>query len=169
MNEPESHKVLCISYAYTESTIASINSIGLDYYLMKHWDPPERILYLALDDLLSDWQATVPLPYEGIRIAGTLWSPTCHRVQEFLACNWIPYQWLDIEKDADAAALAAAASPKRHRLPVVLFHLLTTQCLSSAGKVMCCRHSPYGAQQGSISSCRLLVRLLCPLPSASIT
>ena len=118
---PESRKVLLTAYADTEAAIASINSIGLDYYLMKPWDPPEQTLYPALDDLLSDWQATVPLPYDGIRIAGTLWSPTCHRAKDFLARNRIPYQWLDIEKDAEAAALAAAASPKRHRLPVVFF------------------------------------------------
>jgi thioredoxin reductase (NADPH) len=118
---PETRKVLLTAYADTEAAIDSINSIGLDYYLMKPWDPPEQTLYPALDDLLSDWQATVPLPYDGIRIAGTLWSPSCHRAKDFLARNRIPYQWLDIEKDAEAADLAAAASPKRHRLPVVFF------------------------------------------------
>jgi len=118
---PESRKVLLTAYADTEAAIASINSIGLDYYLMKPWDPPEQTLYPALDDLLSDWQATVPLPYDGIRIAGTLWSPSCHRAKDFLARNRIPYQWLDIEKDTEAAELAAAASPRRHRLPVVFF------------------------------------------------
>ncbi len=118
---PEARKVLLTAYADTEAAIDSINSIGLDFYLMKPWDPPEQVLYPALDDLLSDWQATVPLPYEGIRVAGTLWSPSCHRAKDFLARNRIPYQWLDIEKDAEAAELAAAASPKRHRLPVVFF------------------------------------------------
>ena len=63
---------------------------------MKPWDPPEQTLYPVLDDLLSDWQATVLLPYDGIRVAGTLWSPSSHRVKGFLARNRIPYQWLDI-------------------------------------------------------------------------
>jgi thioredoxin reductase (NADPH) len=118
---PDSRKVLLTAYADTQAAIDSINSIGLDYYLMKPWDPPEQSLYPALDDLLSDWQATVPLPYDGIRVTGTLWSPSCHRVKDFLARNRIPYQWLDIEKNSEAAELAAAASPKRHRLPVVFF------------------------------------------------
>ena len=118
---PQARKVLLTAYADTEAAIDSINSIGLDFYLMKPWDPPEQALYPALDDLLSDWQATVPLPYEGIRVAGTLWSPSCHRTKDFLARNRIPYQWLDIEKDAQAAELAVAASPERHRLPVVFF------------------------------------------------
>jgi thioredoxin reductase (NADPH) len=88
---------------------------------MKPWDPPEQTLFPVLDDLLSDWLATVPMPYEGIRVAGTLWSPTCHRVKDFLARNRIPYQWLDIEKDAGAKDLVEAANPEQHRLPVVFF------------------------------------------------
>ena len=52
---PESKRVLLTAYADTDAAIASINAIGLDYYLMKPWDPPEERLYPVLDDLLSDW------------------------------------------------------------------------------------------------------------------
>src|SRR6185503_4960636 len=61
---PEARKVLLTAYADTEAAIASINTIGLDYYLMKPWDPPEQNLYPILDDLLDDWTATVSLPYD---------------------------------------------------------------------------------------------------------
>jgi thioredoxin reductase (NADPH) len=96
---PDARKVLLTAYADTEAAIASINKVGLDYYLMKPWDPPEENLYPILDDLLGDWWATTPMPFEGIRVAGTLWSPTSHIAKDFLARNRIPYQWLDIEKD----------------------------------------------------------------------
>jgi len=118
---PETRKVLLTAYADTEAAIESINTIGLDHYLMKPWDPPEQTLYPVLDDLLGDWQATVPLPYDGIRVAGTLWSPSCHRVKDFLARNRIPYQWLDIEKDGEAKALVEGLNLEGHRLPVVFF------------------------------------------------
>ncbi len=118
---PQARKVLLTAYADTEAAIASINAIGLDYYLMKPWDPPERTLYPVLDDLLGDWQATVPLPYDGIRVAGTLWSPSCHRVKDFLARNGIPYQWLDVEKDAEVKELVEASHSDRARLPAVFF------------------------------------------------
>ncbi len=62
---PDARKVLLTAYADTEAAIASINKVGLDYYLMKPWDPPEENLYPVLDDLLSDWWASTPLPYEG--------------------------------------------------------------------------------------------------------
>jgi thioredoxin reductase (NADPH) len=102
---PMTRKVLLTAYADTEAAIASINSIGLDYYMMKPWDPPEHHMYPVLDDLLADWKATVPVPYDGIRVAGTLWSASSHHVKDFLARNRIPYRWLDIEKDPEAREL----------------------------------------------------------------
>jgi thioredoxin reductase (NADPH) len=118
---PESKRVLLTAYADTDAAIASINAIDLDYYLMKPWDPPEERLYPVLDDLLSDWLASVPVPYDGIRVAGTLWSATSHNVKEFLARSQIPYKWLDIEKDAGARELVETTSEGRPRLPVLFF------------------------------------------------
>ncbi|HEX9012829.1 MAG TPA: response regulator, partial [Anaerolineaceae bacterium] len=86
---PDARKVLLTAYADTQAAITSINQIGLDFYLMKPWDPPEEHLFPVLDDLLSDWKANVVLPYEGIRVAGTHWSPTSHTVKDFLSRNQI--------------------------------------------------------------------------------
>lgn len=118
---PEARSVLLTAYADTNAAIASINEIGLDYYLMKPWDPPEQHLYPILDDLLGDWWATVPVPYEGIRVAGTLWSARSHDTKDFLARNRIPYLWLDIEKDAEAWALVESVANEQNLLPVVFF------------------------------------------------
>jgi thioredoxin reductase (NADPH) len=118
---PEARKVLLTAYADTEAAIASINTIGLDYYLMKPWDPPEQNLYPILDDLLEDWTSTVSLPYDGIRVAGTLWSAASHNVKDFLARNRIPYQWLDIENNVEAKTLVTTMNQEDHRLPVVFF------------------------------------------------
>jgi thioredoxin reductase (NADPH) len=118
---PQSKRVLLTAYADTDAAIASINAIGLDYYLMKPWDPPEDRLYPALDELLSDWLASVPVPYDGLRVAGTLWSASSHKVKEFLARSQIAYKWLDIERDAEARALVETAPGGRPRLPVLFF------------------------------------------------
>ena len=116
---PAARKVLLTAYADTEAAIASINTIGLDHYLMKPWDPPEQNLYPVLDDLLEDWWATVPVPYDGIRVAGTLWSPSSHRAKDFISRNRIPYQWLDIEVDSEAKALVDEVHKEQRGLPVV--------------------------------------------------
>ncbi|MCB2206011.1 FAD-dependent oxidoreductase [bacterium] len=118
---PEAKKVLLTAYADTEAAIVAINAIGLDHYLMKPWSPPEQSLFPVLDDLLDDWRATAQIPYEGIRVAGTLWSSSSHVVKDFLARSQIPYQWLDIELNAEARALVEATNPADHRLPLVFF------------------------------------------------
>ncbi|MDN4481925.1 FAD-dependent oxidoreductase [Demequina lignilytica] len=118
---PEAKRVLLTAYADTNAAIASINEVALDYYLMKPWDPPEEQLYPVLDDLLDAWSAHVPVPYDGIRVAGTLWSPRSHLVKEFLARGQIPYQWLDIEKDDEARTLVEASTEGRSVLPVLFF------------------------------------------------
>jgi thioredoxin reductase (NADPH) len=102
---PEAKKVLLTAYADTEAAINSINRVGLDYYLMKPWDPPEERLYPVLDELLSEWKAGARLPYEGIRLAGTLWSSASHSIRDFLTRHLIPYQWLDVDSDARARTL----------------------------------------------------------------
>jgi thioredoxin reductase (NADPH) len=136
---PQARKVLLTAYADTQAAIDSINKIGLDYYLLKPWYPPEENLYPVLDDLLSDWQATVPIPYDGIRVAGTLWSPSSHRVKDFLSRNQVPYRWLDIEKDEETAVLVQATVPAGASLPVLFFsdgsYLVDPDNLTLATKV----------------------------------
>lgn len=118
---PEAKKVLLTAYADTEVAISSINRLQLDYYLMKPWDPPEENLYPVLSELLDDWRAGVRLPFEGIRVAGALWSPRSHDVKDFLARHQIAYQWLDIDKDSSARATVEVHGQGELRLPVVTF------------------------------------------------
>ncbi|MFU8771249.1 MAG: FAD-dependent oxidoreductase [Anaerolineales bacterium] len=118
---PQARKVLLTAYADTEVAIKGINEIELDYYLMKPWEPPEDNLYPVLEDLLSDWLSTVPLPYDGIRVAGTLWSAHSHTVKDFLARNQIPYLWLDIDSDHEARQLVESVSEEKFQIPVVFF------------------------------------------------
>jgi thioredoxin reductase (NADPH) len=116
---PDAKKVLLTAYADTEVAISSINKLQLDYYLMKPWDPPEENLYPVLIDLLDDWRATVRPSFEGLRIAGTLWSPRSHEVKDFLARHQIAYQWLDVDKDAKARAMVESLQTGELKLPVV--------------------------------------------------
>ena len=118
---PQAKRVLLTAYADTQAAIDSINEVGLDYYLMKPWHPPEERLYPVLDELLEDWKIHVRLPFDGIRVAGTLWSLSSHQVKDFLTRHQIPYQWLDIEKDSNARQLVEGVSSEGTRLPIVFF------------------------------------------------
>ena len=118
---PEARRVLLTAYSDVSAAITAINEIGLDHYLMKPWGPPEENLYPVLDDLLDDWTNTVEHAYDGIRVAGTLWSATSHDVKDFLARSQIPYRWLDIERDSDAKTAVDALTSGHPQLPVVFF------------------------------------------------
>jgi len=116
---PDARKVLLTAYADTDAAITSINTIGLDHYLLKPWEPPSDRLYPVLDDLLSDWYSRARPEYDGIRVAGTRLSPASYAVRDFLSGNQIPYRWLDVEGDPAARELAEAAGGGAARLPVV--------------------------------------------------
>ena len=118
---PDARKVLLTAYADTEAAISAINKVGLDYYLMKPWDPPEEHFYPVLDGLIEEWHRNVRLPFEGIRVVGTLWSPMCHDIKDFLARNTIPYLWLDVERDEEARSLLQSASGEEPKIPAVFF------------------------------------------------
>ena len=122
---PNAKKVLLTAYADTNAAISCINTVGLDHYLMKPWDPPEQLLYPVLDDLLDDWEATAPDRYDGIRVAGALWSSKSHDVKDFLASHQISYLWMDIERDEKAGSevekinRAGTVNGDSHDIPIV--------------------------------------------------
>ncbi|MBL8996650.1 MAG: FAD-dependent oxidoreductase [Gemmatimonadetes bacterium] len=118
---PDARRVLLTAYADTDVAIAGINAIGLDHYLMKPWDPPEQRLYPVLDDLLAEWRARVTPSFDGIRVLGSEWSAASFDAKEFLSRNRVPYQWVDLDRDAAARALAESLAGGMTRLPIVVF------------------------------------------------
>lgn len=118
---PSAKRILLTAYADTNAAIQAINEVDLDHYLMKPWDPPEDHLYPVVDEMLDEWTANRPAPFDGIRVAGTTWSPATHDVKDFLARNRIPYRFLDIERDAEARAMVEAACDDISAIPVVFF------------------------------------------------
>src|SRR5262249_27127934 len=75
---PDAKKALLTAYADTEAAIKAINTVRIDHYLMKPWNPPDEKLYPVIDDLLDDWQARYHPAFEGVRIIGHRWSPLSH-------------------------------------------------------------------------------------------
>lgn len=118
---PNAKRALLTAYADTDAAIRAINSVKIDHYLMKPWDPPEERLYGIVDDLLDDWQASYHPVFDGIRVVGHRWSPASMEVRDFLGRNFIPYQWLDIEKDETAKQLVTSSKTDCSSLPLVVF------------------------------------------------
>ena len=114
---PDAKTVLLTAYSDTAAAIAAINDVQLDHYLLKPWDPPEEHLYPVLDELIEEWTASNPVPYEGVMVFDTRWSPTAHVVKDFLARNRIPYRFFDIEQEREARAIVESGDGK---LPLVI-------------------------------------------------
>lgn len=105
---PDAKTVLLTAYADTSAAIEAINEVHLDHYLLKPWDPPEEHLYPILDELIDEWTAAHPAPYDGVRVYATRWSATAHVVKDFLARNRVPYRFFDVEQDSDAREIVDA-------------------------------------------------------------
>jgi thioredoxin reductase (NADPH) len=118
---PSAKRVLLTAYADTEAAIKAINDVGLDYYLLKPWDPPEEQLYPVVDDLLADWTAAGGIAESAVRIVGHRFSREAHELRDFLTRNQVPFNWLDVERDREAGQLLEVADVSADRLPVLLF------------------------------------------------
>jgi thioredoxin reductase (NADPH) len=136
---PQTKRVLLTAYADTDVAIRAINEIGLDQYLLKPWDPPAERLFPALEELLGDWRAGWIPPFEGVRLVGHRWSARAHEIKDYLARNQVPYRWVDVEADPDAARLIASAGIDPGRDPLLVFpdgsHLRAPTNLEIAQKV----------------------------------
>jgi thioredoxin reductase (NADPH) len=136
---PDAKRVLLTAYADTDVAIRAINEIGLDQYLLKPWDPPDERLFPALQELLDDWRAAFVPPFEGIRLVGHRWSARAHEIKDYLARNQVPYRWVDVEGDPEAARLVASAGVDPGRDPLLVFpdgtHLLAPTNVQIAEKV----------------------------------
>jgi thioredoxin reductase (NADPH) len=117
---PEAKRLLLTAYADTDVAIAAINDIGLDYYLLKPWDPPDERLYPVVDDLLDDWRHGHPEVTTDIQVVGDRWSDRTHELKTFLARNHVPYRWYDVERDEEGRRLFGLAGGARLDLPLVL-------------------------------------------------
>ncbi len=117
---PGSKLLLLTAYADTDVAIRAINDIGLDYYMFKPWDPPEERLYPVVDDLLGDWQKEHPDQSSEVRVVGHRWSDRSVETKTFLAHNYVPYRWLDVERDAEGQRLVSLAGVGVDDLPIVL-------------------------------------------------
>jgi len=118
---PLSRRVLLTAYSDIDAAVRAINDAHADYYLAKPWHPPDERLFPVLDDLLEAWQAERPMEATGLRLVGRQWSPQSHAIKNFLAGNLIPYRWLDVDRDPQAAEVLASASLSDGDLPALLF------------------------------------------------
>ena len=119
---PDAKRVLLTAYADTEVAIAAINTIQLDHYLLKPWDPPEEQAVPGPRGRARRLAGRLPPPHSRASASSaTAGRPRAHEIKDYLARNQIPYRWLDIETEAEASELAASAGVDAAGEPMVVF------------------------------------------------
>ena len=117
---PDAKLLLLTAYADTDVAIKAINDIGLDYYMLKPWDPPEERLYPVIDDLLAGWQGDHPEQESQLPSSGTGGPTGPSRSRRSWRTTTSPTSWLDIERDDEAGRLFELAEAEPAHLPLVL-------------------------------------------------
>lgn len=56
-----------------------------------------------------------------ITVYGAFWCPDCHRSKQFLGEHQIPYNWVDVEEDAEGEAFVIEANDGKRRIPTLSF------------------------------------------------
>ena len=102
---PDAKLLLLTAYADTDVAIKAINDIGLDYYLVKPWDPPSERLYPVDRRPARRLEQRPPAGDQEVRVVGHPWAERTYEVKTFLTRNHVPYRWLDVEHDDEAARL----------------------------------------------------------------
>ncbi len=118
---PDAKRVLLTAYSDTDAAVKAINSVKLDYYLMKPWDPPEEKMFPVINELLDDWQSAYTPDFKGIKLIGYQFSPKSHHIKDFLAGNLIPYLWMDASGNEEAEALIKTNNINSCDFPIILF------------------------------------------------
>jgi len=136
---PTAKRVLITAYSDTDAAIRAINTVQLDYYLVKPWDPPEEKLYPVIDGLLDDWLSTYRPHFKGIKVIGYQYSKLSHDIKDFLAGNLVPYHWMDVQADEEGEKLLSLNNLTVKDLPVTFFedgsHLIKPGIVQIADKI----------------------------------
>lgn len=61
------------------------------------------------------------IPPETLTIYGTRWCPDCLRVRRYLDQNRIAYDWIDIDKDPQAAQFVTTTNHGNRSVPTLVF------------------------------------------------
>ena len=119
---PHARRALLVApgdVAANEALVGATALGRLDYYLSKHWEPPDEYLFPVLAELLADWyRATRRSTHEMARVVGRRWDARGHELRDLLERNAVPYGFYDAESE-EGRALLRELGQDGSRLPVV--------------------------------------------------
>lgn len=104
------------------ATLRQATTLGqVDAFVNKPWASPEEFLYLAIEELLSEWAKGHLLRFELVRVVGPQWSPATHLMRDLLNRNPVPYGYYS-DESPEGKALVREFHLDPDKLPAAILY-----------------------------------------------
>jgi thioredoxin reductase (NADPH) len=92
----------------------------VDSYIFVPWGLPERWLYLPVSEILADWEASQPTPFEAARIVGDEYEARAHDLRDLFSRIGVPHRFVPAGSD-EGRAVRAELGAEDLALPLLAF------------------------------------------------
>jgi len=119
---PLARRVLLIGrgeWSREHPAVAAMRTGQVDSYIFVPWGLPERWLYLPIGEILADWEASQPTPFEAARIVGDEYEAGAHALRDLFSRIGVPYRFVPADAEEGRALRAETAADAA--LPLLAF------------------------------------------------
>jgi thioredoxin reductase (NADPH) len=134
---PLARRVLLVGrgeWSKQHPAVSAMRTGQVDSYIFVPWGLPERWLYLPVAEILADWEASQPPPFEAARIVGEEYEARAHGLRDLLSRIGLPFRFIPAGSD-EGRALRAELGPEDAALPLLAFRSGTVLSDPSIGRV----------------------------------
>jgi thioredoxin reductase (NADPH) len=134
---PLARRVLLIGrgeWSKEHPAVAAMRTGQVDSYIFVPWGLPERWLYLPVSEILADWEASQPTPFEAARIVGDEYESRAHDLRDLFSRIGVPHRFVPAGSD-EGRALRAELGAADLALPLLAFRTGTVLSDPSIARV----------------------------------
>jgi thioredoxin reductase (NADPH) len=94
---PAARRVLLIGrgeWSKEHPAVAAMRTGQVDSYIFVPWGLRERWLYLPVSEILADWEASQPTPFEAARIVGDEYEAHAHGLRDLFSRIGLPFRFI---------------------------------------------------------------------------
>jgi thioredoxin reductase (NADPH) len=135
---PLARRVLLIGrgeWSKEHPAVTAMRTGQVDSYIFVPWGPPERWLHLPVSEILADWEASQPPPFEAARIIGDEYEAHAHGLRDLFSRIGVPFRFIPAGS-GEGRSLRAELGAENAALPLLAFRSGTVLSDPSIGRVV---------------------------------
>ena len=120
---PQARRVLLIGrgeWSKEHPAVAAMRTGQVDSYIFVPWGLRERWLYLSVSEILADWEASQPTPFEAARIVGDEYEAHAHALRDVFSRIGVPFRFI-AAASPEGRALRSELGAENAALPLLAF------------------------------------------------